>query len=137
MKILTLLLLTSLFGSTYLREHSDNHAHQAIAALDKNTPGPVIKAEVNTNNINLLRIQSDSSRTKQRAVFPKGSVLSVTAHSTHSGSPEIYIAFNKAHEQLYREPIKLTAKGRHTLKIRAIDPEGNESSLVFTYLIIE
>lgn len=136
MKILTLLLISGLSGQMFARDHRSNTLDLTHPAL-RQSAGPVIQAEVKANSISIFRIKSDSVTIEQRAVFPKGSYLSVTAGDQNTGSPEIYLKFNEAQEKLYREPIKLIAKGRHTLKIRAINSIGLESSLTLTYLIIE
>jgi hypothetical protein len=136
MKIALLLLLTTL-----MNEISTPPQKLIFESLSETQPtdslGPIISLEISFNHIQLYRIKSDSLATETRAVFLKGSLLSVNALTQQSGNVSIYTTFNEAREQLYRDPIKLIAKGRHSVKIRAVDTSGNESSLTFNYLIIE
>lgn len=99
--------------------------------------GPVVKVEVTCKYVNLYTTTSDTTVTTQRKVFPKGSLLSISGDDINSEPKFIYITVNQTQEELYKEPIKLTAKGRHTVKIRAIDKDNNETTLSITYLIVE
>lgn len=99
--------------------------------------GPVVKIEVTCKYVSLYTTKSDTTVTEQRKVFPKGSVLSVSGDNDNSEPKAIYVTVNQTQEELYKEPIKLIAKGRHTVKIRAIDKDNNETTLSITYLIVE
>lgn len=98
---------------------------------------PVIKVEVTCRYVSLYTVTSDTVATPQRKVFPKGSVLSISGDNKDSEPKTIYVTLNQAQEELYKEPIKLIAKGRHTIKIRALDKDNNETTLSITYLIVE
>lgn len=99
--------------------------------------GPVVKIEVTCKYVSLYTIKSDTTSTDQRKVFPKGSVLSISGDDNTSEPRAIYITVNQTQEELYKEPIKLIAKGRHTIKVRALDKDNNETTLSITYLIVE
>lgn len=112
--------------------------HQAVAfERPPVNDGPVVKIAVTCKYVNLYTITSDTTETAQRKIFPKGSVLSISGDTDASGSTAIYITVNQTQEVLYKEPIKLIAKGRHTVKIRALDKDNNETTLSITYLIVE
>jgi putative lipoic acid-binding regulatory protein len=87
--------------------------------------------------VSLYTVKSDTALTDKRKVFPKGSVLSISGDNENSLPKAIYVTLNQTEEELYKDPIKLTAKGRHTVKIRAIDKDNNETTLSITYLIVE
>lgn len=99
--------------------------------------GPVVKIEVTCKYVSLYTVKSDTAATAQRKVFPKGSVLSISGNDKESEPKAIFITINQAQEEPYKEPIKLTAKGRHTVKIRALDKDNNETILSLTYLVVE
>ena len=108
-------------------------------AVAEGTPneGPVVKVEVTCKYIKLYTVKSDTATTAQRRVFPKGSILSISGHDKGSELKTIFVTINQTEEELYKEPIKLIAKGRHTVKIRALDKDNNETILSITYLIVE
>lgn len=99
--------------------------------------GPVVKIEVSCKYVSLYTVKSDTDSTTQRKVFPKGSVLSISGDNATSEPTAIYITVNQTQEELYKEPIKLIARGRHTVKIRALDKDNNETTLSITYLVVE
>lgn len=109
----------------------------ASASNHKPHDGPVVKIEVTCKYVSLYSIKSDTVATTQRRVFPKGSVLSISGEDKNSTAKTIYVTVNQTEEELYKEPIKLIAKGRHTIKIRALDKDNNETMLSITYLIVE
>lgn len=111
--------------------------HRALASDLPVNDGPVVKIEVTCKYISLLTVKSDTTATDQRKVFPKGSILSISGDESASEPRAIYVTVNQTKEELYKEPIKLNAKGRHTIKIRALDKDNNETTLSITYLIIE
>lgn len=111
--------------------------HRAFASDLPDNDGPIVKIEVTCKYISLLTVKSDTTATDQRKVFPKGSVLSISGDESASEPRAIYVTVNQTQEELYKEPIKLNAKGRHTIKIRALDKDNNETTLSITYLIIE
>lgn len=98
--------------------------------------GPVVKIEVTCKYVSLYSMTSDTIANEKRKVFPKGSVLSISGEDVGTAKA-IYVTINQEQEELYKEPIKLNAKGRHTLKIRALDKDNNETTLSITYLIVE
>ncbi len=111
---------------------------QKVGATEIILPeGPVLKVEVTCKYVNLYSIKSDTAITAQRKIFPKGSILSVSGHDKNSKAKAIYITLNHEKEALYKDPIKLIAKGRHIVKIRALDKDNNETILSFSYLIVE
>src|SRR5688572_29927665 len=111
--------------------------HRAFAGEPIVNDGPVIKVEVTCKYVSLYTVKSDTALTDKRKVFPKGSVLSISGDNENSLPKAIYVTLNQTEEELYKDPIKLTAKGRHTVKIRAIDKDNNETTLSITYLIVE
>lgn len=110
---------------------------QASAAEPLPNDGPVLKIEVTCKYVSLYTITSDTVASAKRKIFPKGSVLSITGNDETTVAKAIYVTLNQEREELYKEPIKLNAKGRHTLKIRALDKDNNETTLSITYLIVE
>lgn len=110
---------------------------QLVLAKQLPNDGPVVKVEVTCRYVSLYTVTSDTVSTPQRKVFPKGSVLSISGDHKNSEPKTIYVTINQAQEELYKEPIKLIAKGRHTVKIRALDKDNNETTLSITYLIVE
>lgn len=110
---------------------------QQVLAKQLLNDGPVVKVEVTCRYVSLYTVTSDTATTLQRKVFPKGSVLSISGDNKNSEPKTIYVTVNQAQEELYKEPIKLIAKGRHTVKIRALDKDNNETTLSITYLIVE
>jgi hypothetical protein len=111
-------------------------AQQSAAFSHVPNDGPVVKIEVTCRYVSLYTIKSDTTGTDQRTVFPKGSVLSISGDN-NSVPKAIYVTVNQTQEELYKEPIKLIARGRHTVKVRAIDKDNNETTLSITYLIVE
>lgn len=109
---------------------------QVLASEPLRHEGPVVKIEVTCKYVNLYTIKSDTAATAQRKIFPKGSLLSISGDDS-SVPKAIYVTVNQTQEELYKEPIKLIAKGRHTVKIRAVDKDNNETTLSITYLIVE
>ncbi len=112
-------------------------ALQAFAFEPLPNEGPVVKIEVSCRYVNLYTLKSDTAATAQRKIFPKGSVLSISGENANSEPTAIYITVNQTQEELYKDPIKLIAKGRHTVKIRAVDKDHNETTVTITYLIVE
>jgi hypothetical protein len=110
---------------------------QAVACNPLLNDGPVVKIEVTCKYVSLYTTKSDTAATTQRKVFPKGSILSISGDNDHSEPKAIYVTVNQTQEELYKAPIKLIAKGRHTVKIRALDKDNNETTLSITYLIVE
>lgn len=104
-------------------------------ANQSSAEGPVLIVEVDAKHVNLFRCYSDGVGSDQRAVFPKGSTL--TIFSKTEALKEVYITIDEATEQHYQEPVKLIAKGRHTIKIRALNVSGNETLVTVNYLVIE
>lgn len=121
--------------------NSATFAHTPIAIdtlhlqvnTDVDTVGPVVSAAVYYKHINLKQYESSTQVTKA-VVFPKSSELSV-AGNDRAGIREIYISMDNATELPYKDPIRLTARGRHTAHIRAVDNAGNETIYSFTYVI--
>ncbi|MCW5909493.1 MAG: hypothetical protein KIT62_00375 [Cyclobacteriaceae bacterium] len=107
--------------------------HTATHAAD--TIGPVISASIVYKHIHLKNYRSASTISKA-TVFPKSSELTV-AGTDASGIQEIYVSHDNATEMPYKEPIRLTARGRHTARIRAVDTLGNETVYSFDYIISE
>lgn len=112
-------------------------AQHALAGAAPVNDGPVVKIEVSCKYVNLYTLSSDSNVNQQRKVFPKGSVLTISGEDEASEPKAIYVTVNQTQEELYKEPLKLNAKGRHTVKIRAIGKDNNETTLSITYLIVE
>jgi hypothetical protein len=110
---------------------------QAVASEHVPNDGPVVKIEVKCNYVSLYTVKSDTAATSQRKIFPKGSLLSISGNDDNSMPKAIYVTINQTQEELYKEPIKLNAKGRHTVKIRAVDKDNKETTLTLTYLIVE
>jgi hypothetical protein len=52
-----------------------------------------------------------------------------------TGVAQIYYSLNNSPEQLYRNFLTFTKKGKYTLKIRAIDMLGNENVENLTFEI--
>lgn len=99
------------------------------------TVGPLIQATVQFKYIDLKRYESNTHPVKA-IEFPKSSELSIIG-SDSGGVKEIYISVDHAAESPYRDPIRLTARGRHTARIRAVDNVGNETMYSFDYVIRE
>lgn len=112
-------------------------AQRAMALEPTVNDGPVVRIEVTCKYISLYTVTSDTDATEKRKIFPKGSVLSISGEDGTVEPKTIFITLNQAQEELYKEPIKLNAKGRHTVKIRALDKDSNETTLTITYLVVE
>lgn len=110
---------------------------QAVASNPLLNDGPIVKIEVTCKYVSLYTVKSDTAATAQRKIFPKGSVLSISGDDETSEPTAIYVTVNQQEEGLYKEPIKLMAKGRHTLKIRALGKDNKETSFTITYLVVE
>ncbi len=68
-------------------------------------------------------------------VYPKGTKLYLAATDQMTGVAQIYYSLNNSPEQLYRNFLTFTKKGKYTLKIRAIDMLGNENVENLTFEI--
>lgn len=116
------LLFNSLCSATLLWSERNEH--------------PIVEVKVESNRINIFHYKTDSVMTEQRAVFPKGSALSIS-HDVAQKVARVYVSFDNAPEEVYYEPLKLTAKGRHHVKIRVINQNKVESLVEFGFLVVE
>lgn len=112
-------------------------AQRALAFEPGVNDGPVVRVEVTCKYISLYTVTSDTVATEKRKIFPKGSVLSISGDDDGAEPKAIYVTVNQTQEELYKESIKLNAKGRHTVKIRALDKNNNETVFSITYLVVE
>lgn len=97
---------------------------------------PVVEVKVERNRINIFHYKTDSTMREQRAVFPKGSALSIS-HDASQKVARVYVSFDQAPEEVYYEPLTLLAKGRHQVKIRVVDQNKIESVVEFSFLVVE
>lgn len=100
------------------------------------TVGSVISMSVQFKRISLKTYLSTND-TAPSAVFPKNSELSITGNDVATGLKEIYVALDNASELLYKVPLRLTARGRHTVRARAVDYAGNETIFSIDLIIKE
>jgi hypothetical protein len=135
MKLALTFFLAALYGWGFTFE-STVLSRPPVEVLLSDTVGPVIKLTVTSRYTNSFHLQSDSSILSGRTIFLNGSILSITAHNRVNGTTEVYITFDQAPEKKYEEPIKLAGKGRHAVRVRAVDSAGNESILKFDYEIV-
>lgn len=98
--------------------------------------GPQVLINVTSKFINVFHWSSDSTRSAQSPVFPKGSSLTIQGKDD-GAVKKIYYVLDDAAEREYNEAIKLVARGRHTLKLRATDRLGNETQMELTFLVVE
>jgi hypothetical protein len=133
------LILFASFSFSIARAQSGSHLDPELRIANDTTLGAVLELEVAINSIRLLKMKSDSVFTPKQAVFPKGSSLKLTEHtnSYQSGSVKIFFAFNQEKEQRYHKPVRLTAIGRHTVKVRVVAEGGRESLLELSFQVIE
>ncbi len=96
---------------------------------------PTVQVSVESNRISIYSFTTDSVTT-QRPVFPKGSTLTVS-HEVSEKIARVYVSIDNAPEEVYYEPVKLMAKGRHQVKIRAVNHAGKESVVEFSFLVVE
>lgn len=125
-RVLIILVISLLFNSLCSATLLWNNRHEQ----------PVVEVKVESNRINIFHYKTDSAMTEQRAVFPKGSALTIS-HDVAQKVARVYVSFDNAPEEAYYEPVKLTAKGRHQVKIRVINQDKIESVIEFGFLVVE
>lgn len=135
----TMLKLTLLFFSVVLvnvnaTAFTPSVTDTVLHATD--TTGPVVSISVQFKRITLKTYSSNADKTSP-AVFPKNSELSITGNDATTGLKEIYVTLDNTTEVLYRIPLRLTARGRHTVRARAVDNAGNETNFVLDFIIEE
>jgi|GEM_PF-1702972 len=62
----------------------------------------------------------------KRSIYPIRSLISFSRNPANSTIESLYIQMDSAPEFLYTEPFRLSAKGNHTIVIKARSREGNE-----------
>lgn len=62
----------------------------------------------------------------KRSIYPIRSQISFSRNPANSTIESLYIQMDNAPEFLYTEPFRLSAKGNHTIVIKARSREGNE-----------
>lgn len=131
--LLCLFTFIAIAGMANLNVAADTVNIHAVTPAD--TVGPLIRATVQFKHIALKQYES-TVQINKTIEFPKNSELSITG-SDRGGIREIYIRVDNATELPYKDPIRLTARGRHTARIRAVDNAGNETVYTFDYRISE
>lgn len=140
MKHTALLIIAILFCSMAIAQSGKMMDPETIhkpTAVDT-TVGPVIQLEVTINSILLLKLNSDSAAVTRDFALKRGSTLNITciSRSAYSaGVPEIYTKFNNEPERRYHQPVRLVARGHHTLNVRALTEGGGESSLKIAFTV--
>jgi len=81
-------------------------------------------------------IGNKTVRDKKYTIYPKEVILYLAATDDHVGSSKIYYSLGKTEEKLYQKPIQYFKSGKNiTVKIRAVDFLGNESTEVFEFTV--
>lgn len=103
------------------------------------TYGAVIQLEVTINSIRLLKVKSDSVIQARNFTIKKGSTVNISYLSDNesTGVPGIFTKLNHEPETRYYQPLRLVARGHHTLTVRAVTENGRESTMNLSFTVIE
>ena len=96
-------------------------------ALDAEAPAIKVNVEFNRvvlDQILLQDFEDGFPADEGRSGYPVGAYISLEKKGL--GIEAIYIKVDKAHERLYTKPMKLSQRGHRTLRVRAVDQEGEE-----------
>lgn len=97
--------------------------------------GPSIEVTIKYNFVLLDQfVIGDISKLKaagnkppdRKFIYPAGSVVSLTPTNKNSAIESMYLKFDNAPEARYSEPIRLSAKGNHSLVVKLRDQWGVE-----------
>lgn len=130
----TILVFTSLLIGMPAHAFSKNPSDTILHASD--TLGPVVTINVQFKRIT-LKTYSSTNEIIPTVVFPKNSELSIIGGDAATALKEIFVVLNNTAEQRYKTPLRLTARGRHTLRVRAVNYAGNETNFSIDFIIEE
>jgi hypothetical protein len=87
------------------------------------------------NHFGVEKIAPDPAEPGSEGVYPPKSLLYLAATDKHAGVGKIFFTIDAGKEQRYKAAIRFVKEGRHTVKVRALDNVGNESSRELRFAI--
>ncbi len=145
MKLILLSFYLALFSNNFLFPPNDSvhvvkeNYDSLIIASDsipaaRTYAGPSIEVQIKYNFVlldrfvigDILKATLKDKPAEKTFIYPAGSVVYLTPTDKNIAIESVYVKFDEAPEKRYADPIRLSAKGNHSLIVKLRDQWGGE-----------